>query len=164
MMPAVTQMDYQFPQIREQVGPVAGDSSPSTGEEPPPTRCAVETQAATELAAPAEVKGWPSLPGYEILGELGCGGMALVYKARDLHQQRTVAIKVCDLSLAGQGEIVARFHQEQLLAIRLTHPNLVAAYDAGHVAGVPYLVLELVEGQDLACLVQERGALSLIHI
>jgi serine/threonine protein kinase len=85
--------------------------------------------------------------------------MALVYKARDLRRQRLVAVKVCDPGLAGRGDVVARFRQEQLLAVRLTHPNLVAAYDAGQVAGVPYLVLEFVEGHDLDWLVQERGPL-----
>jgi len=105
------------------------------------------------------VKGWPTLPGYEILAELGRGGMAFVYKARDLRRQRFVAIKVSDPSQAGDGEVIARFRQEQLLAVRLAHPNLVAAYDAGQVEGVPYLVLEFVEGHDLAWIVQQRGPL-----
>jgi serine/threonine protein kinase len=107
----------------------------------------------------AVVKGWPTLPGYEILAELGRGGMAFVYKARDLRRQRLVAIKVSDPSLAGDGEVVARFRLEQLLAARLAHPNLVAAYDAGQVEGVAYLVLEFVEGHDLAWIVQQRGPL-----
>ncbi len=84
--------------------------------------------------------------------------MALVYKALDLRRQRLVAIKVSDPSLAGDGDVVARFHQEQALTVRLMHPNLIAAYDAGQVAGRPYLVLEFVEGHDLAWLaVQRRG-------
>jgi serine/threonine protein kinase len=85
--------------------------------------------------------------------------MARVYKALDLRRRRVVAIKVSDPSLAGDDETVARFHQEQLLAVRLTHPNLVAAYDAGQVAGGGYLVLELVEGPDLDWLVRRRGPL-----
>jgi serine/threonine protein kinase len=107
----------------------------------------------------AAVKGWPTLPGYEILAELGRGGMAFVYKARDLCRQRLAAIKVSDPSLAGDGEVIARFRQEQLLAVRLAHPNLIAAYDAGEVEGVPYLILEFVKGHDLARIVQQRGPL-----
>jgi len=70
-----------------------------------------------------------------------------------------VAIKVSDPGLAGDREVMARFHQEQLLAVRLTHPNLVAAYDFGQVEGVPYLVLEFVEGHDLAWIVKQCGPL-----
>jgi len=138
------------PPSREQVGPV--------DESLAPTRRA----PAHEPAVRAVVKGWPTLPGYEILEELGRGGMAFVYKARDLRRQCLVAIKVSDPSLAGDGEVVARFRQEQLLAVRLPglrHPNLVAAHDAGQLEGVAYLVLEFVEGHDLAWIVQQRGPL-----
>jgi eukaryotic-like serine/threonine-protein kinase len=147
------------PPAREQVGPVADEASPTPPEVLAPTRRAGEGPPAHEPAARAGGKGWPTLPGYEILGELGRGGMALVYKARDLRRQRLVAVKVSDPNLAGEGDTVARFHQEQALAVRLTHPNLVAAYGAGQVGGVPYLVLELVEGHDLAWLVRQRGPL-----
>jgi serine/threonine protein kinase len=135
----------------EQVGPV--------DESLAPTWRTLGAAPAHEPAMRAAVKGCPTLPGYEILAELGRGGMAFVYKARDLRRQRFVAIKVSDPSLAGDGEVIARFRQEQLLAVRLAHPNLVAAYDAGQVEGVPYLVLEFVEGHDLAWIVQQRGPL-----
>ena len=121
-----------------------------------PTRRTPEAAPAQERAV---VQGWLTLPGYEILAKLGRGGMAIVYKARDLRRQRLVAIKVSDPRLAGDGEVVARFRQEQLLAVRLSHPNLVVAYDAGQVQGVPYLILEFVEGHDLACVVEQRGPL-----
>jgi serine/threonine protein kinase len=132
----------------EQVGPVDESLAPTwrTPEAPP----------VHEPAVRAVVKGWPTLPGFEILAELGRGGMAHVYKARDLRRQRLVAIKVSDPSLAGDCEMVARFRQEQFLTVRLTHPNLVAAYDAGHIEGVAYLVLELVEGHDLAWIIRQR--------
>jgi eukaryotic-like serine/threonine-protein kinase len=70
-----------------------------------------------------------------------------------------VAVKVSDPGQAGDGEIVARFRQEQSLSLRLAHPNLVAAYEVGQVEGVPYLVLEFVEGRDLAWLLRQRGPL-----
>ena len=152
MTSAVAMVDDGFsPPSPEQVGPV--------DESLAPTRRTLEAAPAHEPAMRTAVKGWPTLPGYEILAELGRGGMAFVYKARDLRRQRFVAIKVSDPSLAGDGEVIARFRQEQILAVRLAHPYLVAADDAGEVEGVPYLVLELVEGHDLAWIVQRRGPL-----
>src|SRR3954454_264730 len=78
----------------------------------------------------AAVQDTPALPGYKVLGVLGRGGMATVYKVRQLGTKRLVAVKVVDHSLAGDGEILARIRQEQALAARLRHPNLVAGYGA----------------------------------
>jgi serine/threonine protein kinase len=128
----------------------AGEWLAATCRTPEPT-------PAREQVARAGMRAGPALPGYEMLGRLGRGGMALVYKARDLRRQRIVAIKVSDPGLAEDSEVAARFHQEQALAVRLTHPNLVAAYDAGEVEGLPYLVLEFIEGHDLAWLLRQRG-------
>ncbi len=126
----------------------------------------------------AGVKGAPTLPGCKVLGVLGRGGMAIVYKARQLRPRRLVAVKVIDPSLAGDGEIVARFRQEQALGARLRHANLVAVYEAGRAAGRPYFVMELVEGDSLdellgrfgplpvadACEVIRQAALGLQHL
>jgi hypothetical protein len=106
-------------------------------------------------------KGWPTLPGYEILNEVGRGGMGIVYRARQFSLDRIVAIKVIPLGLTGQDEVVARFHQEERLAARLVHPNLVTAYDAGQIAGLPFLVMEFVAGANLAERVEQCGPLSL---
>src|SRR5262245_38923311 len=76
----------------------------------------------------ARVKGAPALPGCKVLGVLGRGGMAIVYKARQLRPKRLVAVKVIDPSFAADGEVVARFDQEQALGARLRHPNLTAVY------------------------------------
>jgi serine/threonine protein kinase len=113
--------------------------------------------------ARAGVKGGPALPGFDLLGVLGRGGMAIVYKARQLRPRRMVAVKVIDSSLADHWEVVARFRQEQALAARLPglrHPNLVAAYQAGRAAGCPYLVMELVRGDSLDGLAQRHGPLA----
>ena len=105
------------------------------------------------------VKDVPPLPGYEILGVLGRGGMATVHKAQQLCPGRLVAVKVIDRSLADDGEIVARFRQEQALGAQLRHPNLVAVYEAGHAAGRPYLVMEFIDGDDLHAFVGQYGPL-----
>jgi serine/threonine protein kinase len=126
----------------------------------------------------AGVKGAPLLPGCRILGVLGRGGMAVVYKARQLRPKRLVAVKVVDRGLAGYEEVVARFRQEQALGARLRHPNLTAVYQSGRAAGCPYLVMELVEGDSLdgvvgrcgplpvaeACEVVRQAALGVQHL
>src|SRR5262249_59548461 len=93
-----------------------------------PTRHSAEAPAAQERAPHGAVNSRLAVPGYEILEELGRGGMGIVYKARQLSLQRLVAIKVIPLSGAGEAEVIARFHQEGLLAARVGHPNLVVAY------------------------------------
>ena len=123
-----------------------------------PTRPAAKASPYGQ-AALAAVQNWATLAGYEILGVLSRGGMGIVYKARQLRLDRLVAVKVIDPSLAGESDLVARFRREQFLATRLRHPNLVAAYGAGQVAGLPYLVMEFVEGVGLDQLVEERGSL-----
>jgi serine/threonine protein kinase len=129
-------------------------------------RCDCTSLRTTILASPehrpavrAGGKGVFVLPGYKTLGILGRGGMAIVYKARQLGPKRLVAIKVIDRSLADDQEILARFRQEQALTARQTHSNLVAAYDAGWAAGCPYLVMEFVPGDDLGGLAQRHGPL-----
>lgn len=93
---------------------------------------------------------WPDVPGYEIIGVLGRGGMAVVFKARHLALQRTVAIKMLqDSARAGEKEL-ARFRAEADIIAKLQHPNIVQIYDVGEVGGRPYFVLEHVAGGNLA--------------
>jgi hypothetical protein len=115
--------------------------------------------ASLSLAFPFPPVIFPELPGYEILGEAGRGGMGIVYKARQLSLRRLVAIKVVAFAGASQPQVIARFHQERLLAASLAHPNLVAAHDTGEVAGLPYFVMEFVEGTGLDALVRQQGPL-----
>ena len=85
---------------------------------------------------------------YEILGELGGGGMARVYRAWDGRLHREVAIKVIDdrFSMPGIGE---RFLREARAASGLNHPNICTIFDIGEQDGAPYLVMELLEGETL---------------
>lgn len=93
---------------------------------------------------------WPAVPGYEITGVLGRGGMAVVYRARHLALQRTVALKMLqNWARAGENEL-ARFRAEADVIARLQHPNIVQIYDVGEVAGRPYFALEHVAGGSLA--------------
>jgi serine/threonine protein kinase len=93
---------------------------------------------------------WPKVPGYEIVGELGRGGMGVVYQARQLGLDRTVAIKMILTGTHTSSNDLARFRAEAAVIARLRHPNIVQIYDVGEVAGRPYFVLEFVAGGSLA--------------
>jgi serine/threonine protein kinase len=101
-------------------------------------------------APPTRQPGSPDVPGYEVLGELGRGGMGVVYKARQISLNRTVALKMI---LAGghAGEAERRvFRTEAEAVARLQHPGIIQVYEVGDSSGIPYLVLEYVAGGSLA--------------
>src|SRR5882724_4284868 len=86
---------------------------------------------------------------YEITAPLGAGGMGEVYRARDNRLGRDVAIKVLPPGFSQDGDRLRRFEQEARAAGILNHPNILSIYDIGTIAGAPYLVSELLEGQTL---------------
>ncbi len=88
-------------------------------------------------------------PRYEVLEQLGSGGMGTVYKARHRLMDRLVALKVINPHLVGRPAMVERFYREMRAAARLSHPNIVAAYDADRADYTFFLVMELVEGVNL---------------
>jgi serine/threonine protein kinase len=92
----------------------------------------------------------PVVPGYEILGELGRGGMGVVYEARQIGLHRTVALKMVLTGIKADSKNLARFRAEATAIARLHHPNIVQIYDVGEAAGRPYIVLEFVAGGSLA--------------
>jgi serine/threonine protein kinase len=98
---------------------------------------------------------------YELLSTLGRGGYGRVYRVRDLHLEREVALKVLHPHLTADPVVVERFRREAQLAARLNHPNLVNIYDIGGRAGLLWYTMELVNGPNLAQLVEKEGPLSI---
>jgi serine/threonine protein kinase len=90
------------------------------------------------------------IPGYKILGKLGAGAMAFVYKAQQISLNRTVAIKVLPKRFTENPEYVQRFYKEGQAAGKLNHPNIVQAIEIGEAGGYHYFVMEYVEGKTIA--------------
>lgn len=96
---------------------------------------------------------------YTIEGEIGRGGMGVVFRARDERLQRRVAVKALPPELAFQREIRERFTREAQTAARLSHPHIVPIHDVGEGNGVVYFVMGLIEGESLAARIRRRGRL-----
>ncbi|MGB7211310.1 MAG: protein kinase [Gemmatimonadales bacterium] len=96
---------------------------------------------------------------YTVEGEIGRGGMGVVYRARDERLQRRVAIKVLPPELAYQADIRARFMREAQTAARLSHPNIVPIHDVGESDDLTYFIMGYVDGESLAGRIKRRGQL-----
>ena len=89
------------------------------------------------------------IPGYKVLGKLGSGAMAAVYKAKQLSLDRTVAIKVLPRRFTERSDYVSRFYKEGKIAAKMNHNNIVQAIDVGEAGGLYYFVMEYVKGRTL---------------
>ena len=90
------------------------------------------------------------MPGYDILGELGRGGMGVVFKARQVRLNRLVALKMIHTDELTDPDTLARFRTEAEAVARLQHPNIVQIYEVGEADGRPFFSLEYVGGGSLA--------------
>ncbi len=97
---------------------------------------------------------------YEIIEELGRGGMAMVYRAKDRHLEREVAIKVLPFSLAFDSEFVERFQREARTAAQLEHPNIIPIFRVGRSGRVIYFVMKFLRGGSVATVLGERRRLT----
>jgi serine/threonine-protein kinase len=94
---------------------------------------------------------------YEVGAPLGQGGMAEVFRGRDTRLGRDVAVKILRPELAGDPTFLARFRREAQASASLNHPNIVSVYDTGDDEGVPYIVMEYVEGRTLRDVLRTQG-------
>jgi eukaryotic-like serine/threonine-protein kinase len=125
----------------------AATVSPGTAQPAADGEQVTVAPAGSDLAdAPLRV----SIPGHEILGELGRGGMGVVYKARQMHLNRVVAVKVVLAGGHASADELARFRAEAEAVARMQHPHIVQIFETGQQDGLPYFTLEYVDGGSLA--------------
>jgi tRNA A-37 threonylcarbamoyl transferase component Bud32 len=98
---------------------------------------------------------------YEVQEPLGQGGMAIIYRGRHTTLNRPVAIKVLSARTMANDNMRLRFEREAQTVAALNHPNIVRVFDFGHYEGMPYMVMELIDGEDLATLIRDSGPLTL---
>ena len=126
--------------------------------------CALEeTQSHSDgmKQANSEADSFPrDFGAYVLLSRIGAGGMGEVFKAQHRHMERVVAIKTLHNQTLDSPEAMKRFHREVKAAAKLSHTNVVTAYDAGDVDGVHFLAMEFVDGQDLHSYVVKCGPLK----
>lgn len=93
---------------------------------------------------------------YEVISKIGQGGMAAVYKCRQVSLNRPVAIKVLSKKLTENKQIVERFNREALIIAKLAHPNIIHVIDRGVIDGMYYFVMDFIQGTDLAQIIKGR--------
>ena len=101
---------------------------------------------------------------YELLEQIGGGGMAVVYLAKDTFLDRLVAVKLLRDEYTDDQDFIRRFHKEAKAVASLSHPNIVSIYDFGEEGKTSFLVMEYVEGRTLKSLIQEEAPLSVEQV
>lgn len=148
------------------LGPQTTRRTPKRPDVTPPSRRDTEdifaAESGTKLPHSRFLRSIPAQLGqYQILGQLGKGGMARVFLAEHVAMKRLVAIKVLPEELARNRAALERFYREARNAAALDHPNIVRAYDVREAQGFHFLVMEYVEGQDLEAIMNARPSLPI---
>jgi serine/threonine protein kinase len=164
------------PAARQRRTYVPGESLPNTGSStdgsskedglPRPSRSSGDLARRDGLGSPASLSAPPELanhPDYELIKELGQGGMGTVYLARNRMMDRLEVLKVISKSLLDRPGALERFQQEIRSAAKLAHPNIVAAYTVLRPGEQLVFAMEYVRGQDLSEVVKQRGPLPVAN-
>ncbi len=136
--PPLAEYERRFPHLRDEVAALFSNADSTALKQTRPF--------ATSASQPIDR---PNIAGYELGPELGRGGMGVVYQARQLALDRTVAIKVIRAGIHADADDLARFRTEALAVARLQHANIAQVYDVAENDGRPFLVLEYVAGGGL---------------
>ena len=133
------------------------DETPSADRRPPPAaphdtppKITRDTGAISTHLTPGECQEYAEVPGYQVLGVLGHGGMGVVYRARQLQANRLVALKMIRAVEHASPTDRLRFQIETEAVARLQHPHIVQLYEAGEVRGQPFFSLEFCDGGRLS--------------
>jgi serine/threonine-protein kinase len=139
--------------------PAVADTQASDSQASSASPVPAASPAATTTSSKRSVRSGDTLGRYELAEEVGEGGMATVFCARDKELRREVAIKVLFPHLARRPEIVHRFHREARAAAGLEHANILRVYDVGggEDDDPPYIVMELIRGRSLLGEIEQRG-------
>ena len=166
----VDELRIRFPAIHERVNlhQISADAEVERGGPPATNILALPLDTSNrslENTASRAVDKYVLKPGhcfgrYEILGLLGRGGMGTVYRARDTHLKREVALKIPRFDARSDPDAVARFVREAEAAAQIDHPNVCTIYDAGEIDGTYYITMRLVHGPSLASWIK-NGQLDL---
>jgi serine/threonine protein kinase len=156
--PAVDEYRPRFPAFATALDTWLDEAHAAAAGTPLPP--STNTPADLTPTCPTHPGGGPRRIGeYELLEPLGAGGMGEVFKARHRRLGKLVALKLLPVGSHSSADRVARFLREIQAVGSLNHPNVIEAHDAGEEAGVVYLAMKLVEGEDLGRLVQRGGPL-----
>src|SRR5262249_34082006 len=132
--------------LRKEVESLLGHDSRSAGWI---DERALDVAALALASTPSEPWTGRQVHHYHVSSLLGRGGMGEVYRARDKRLSREVALKVLPTAYSTDAERLRRFEQEARATGKLNHPNILTVYDVGVIDGAPYIVTELLEGEEL---------------
>jgi serine/threonine-protein kinase len=135
------------------------DTDPLADTQAPSPESIASAESSARSPQRRSVQAGDTLGRYELVEDVGEGGMATVYRARDKELRRDVAVKVMFPHLARRDEVVRRFHREARAAAGLEHANILRVYDVGggDTSDPPYIVMELVRGLSLLGEIEQRG-------
>lgn len=98
---------------------------------------------------------------YDIIGEIGRGGMGIVYKAYQVSLNRIVALKILPEQISGNNDLIVRFKREAKAAAQINHPNVVTIHEIGNDADIHYIAMEYIKGQTIDEFIKEKGQVEI---